>query len=189
MQHLLQMLRGASPVPFYLLVGASAAVQNIVPLPIADLAVLFAAFLMTAGHSTVFGVFLAAWLGNAGLACLFFVLARRYGAGNPNARLVRWVPACGLRRQGPGAGRTFVGPGTDARLGVGRSSPVFASIAYTRTSSPFWFPTSSQRPVGSMTKLRGHRMPSRWCPTGVRRPVCASMAKMAMLSKSPRLEA
>ncbi len=44
-----------------------------------------------------------------------------------------------------------------------------------------------ERPVRSTAKLRGVLPPDGWCPTGVSRPVAASMAKMAMLSL-PRFE-
>lgn len=76
-------------MPFYLLVGGSAAVQNVVPIPVADLVVLFGAFLMATSFPSIAGVFLAAWLGNAGVAAIIYFVARHYRARRPQSRLVR----------------------------------------------------------------------------------------------------
>ncbi len=57
----------------------------------ADLIVLFAAFLLATTHLGWLSVFLAAWLGNAGLALAFYAVARHYRRRRPDARLVRWL--------------------------------------------------------------------------------------------------
>lgn len=88
---LLALLRHASPLPFYLLVSGAAGIQNVVPLPVADLLVLFGAFLAATSLTASVGVFLAAWLGNASVAALMYMLARHYRARCPHSRLVRWV--------------------------------------------------------------------------------------------------
>ena len=87
--HLLALLRNESGLPFYLLVGAAAAIQNVIPIPAADVAVLLAAFLTAAVHSGSLGVFLAAWCGNTGGAAILYLLAHRYRASFPNSWLVR----------------------------------------------------------------------------------------------------
>lgn len=89
-------MRSASTVPFYLLVGAAAAVQNFIPVPITDILVLFAAFLMTAGHATGYGVFLSAWLGNVGVAAVMYGIGRYYRVEHGEPRVIRWM----LRRHG-----------------------------------------------------------------------------------------
>jgi hypothetical protein len=58
-----------------------------------------------------------------------------------------------------------------------------------RTSSARWFPTRSQFPAGSITKLPGQTRPSRSYPVAVSRPVSASIAKATMLSTCERAQA
>ncbi len=65
--------------------------QNIAPIPVADIVVLFAAFLLATTHLGWLAVFLAAWLGNAGLALVLYGLARHYRVRRPESRLVRWL--------------------------------------------------------------------------------------------------
>ena len=91
MQHLFELLRGASTVPFYLLVIAAAAAQNVIPIPITDVMVLFAAFLMEAAHESALGVFFAAWMGNVGLAAIMYGFARYYRVRFAEPRFVRWL--------------------------------------------------------------------------------------------------
>ena len=76
-------------LPFYLLVGAATAVQNVIPVPIADVAVLFAAFLVAAAHADPIGVFAAAWCGNTGGAALLYAVAHRYRTSFPESWVVR----------------------------------------------------------------------------------------------------
>lgn len=85
------LLRSASIVPFYLLIVAGAAVQNFVPIPITDIIVLFGAFIMAASHESGIGVFMAAWLGNAGFAVIMYGVARYYRSRNAEPRIVRWI--------------------------------------------------------------------------------------------------
>jgi membrane protein DedA with SNARE-associated domain len=83
------LLRNAPPLPFYLFVGAAAAIQNAIPLPMADVAVLFAAFLVAAAHASSVAVFAAAWLGNTGGATMLYFLAGRYRNRFPRSWVVR----------------------------------------------------------------------------------------------------
>ena len=71
--------------------GTAAAAQNVIPLPIADLVVLFGAFLAARFEFGWAGVFLAAWIGNAGTAAILYGLARRYRDRRPESRVVRWL--------------------------------------------------------------------------------------------------
>ncbi len=71
--------------------GSAAGVQNVAPIPVADIVVLFGAFLLATTHLGWLAVFLAAWLGNAGLALVLYVVARHYRARRPNSRVVRWL--------------------------------------------------------------------------------------------------
>ncbi len=71
--------------------GTAAGVQNVAPIPVADIVVLFAAFLLATTHLGWLAVFLAAWLGNAGLALVLYGLARHYRARRPDSRVVRWL--------------------------------------------------------------------------------------------------
>ncbi len=80
--------------------AAAAGVQNVAPIPVADIVVLFAAFLLATTHLGWLAVLLAAWLGNAGLALVLYGLARHYRARRPESRLVRWL----LRARTPDAG-------------------------------------------------------------------------------------
>lgn len=75
--------------------------QNVAPIPVADIVVLFAAFLLATTHLGWLAVFLVAWLGNAGLALALYGLARHYRARRPESRLVRWL----LRARGSDEGR------------------------------------------------------------------------------------
>lgn len=85
------MLENAPTLPFYLLVAGAAVIQNAIPLPMADLAVLFAAFLVAATHASAVAVFAAAWAGNTGGASLLYYLAYRYRNSFPQSWLVRRV--------------------------------------------------------------------------------------------------
>ena len=75
------------------MVGAAAAVQNIVPIPVADLVVLFGAFIVATHPLGWLAVFLAAWIGNAGVALLIYALARYYRSGRAEPRFVHWLLA------------------------------------------------------------------------------------------------
>lgn len=65
--------------------------QNVAPIPVADIVVLFAAFLLATTHLGWVGVFLTAWLGNAGLALVIYALARHYRERRPDSRVARWL--------------------------------------------------------------------------------------------------
>ncbi len=71
--------------------GSAAGVQNVAPIPVADIVVLFGAFLLATTHLGWLAVFLAAWLGNAGLALVLYVVARHYRARRPESGVVRWL--------------------------------------------------------------------------------------------------
>ena len=71
--------------------GTAAAAQNVIPLPVADLVVLFGAFLAARYEFGWAGVFLAAWIGNAGTAAILYGMARHYRDRRPESRVVRWL--------------------------------------------------------------------------------------------------
>lgn len=97
MQAALDWLASLPPELMYPLLGAVAAVENLVPPFPADVAVTFGAFVAAKGQHRMHFVFLSAWLGNVAGALFVYEVSRRYGAD----RLQRYVGAS---------------PGADARF-------------------------------------------------------------------------
>lgn len=132
---MLDLLRSAPPLPFHLLVGLAAAAQNLIPVPVTDLLVLFAAFLKAPVHGGWVGVLGCAWLGNVGLAASFYGLARLYRARRSQPPIIRWLLSH-LRRHGAKAperwtiGALFV----SSYLPVRPLLPVIAALA----GVPLW---------------------------------------------------
>jgi len=79
MTDLLRSLAGLPPALIYLVIGAGAAVENIIPPVPADTFVLLGAFLAAAGRASPWIVFAVTWLANVGSALAVYALARRYG--------------------------------------------------------------------------------------------------------------
>jgi membrane protein DedA with SNARE-associated domain len=87
------LLRSAPPLPFYLLVCAAASAQNLVPVPVADLLVLFGAFLVARAPGGWAGVLACAWIGNVGTAAGFYAAASLYRSRRSRPRILRWLLA------------------------------------------------------------------------------------------------
>src|SRR5690606_24273195 len=69
------------PILIYLVIGAGAAVENIIPPIPADTFVLLGAFLAAAGRANVWIVFVCTWVPNVASALLTYGVARKYGRG------------------------------------------------------------------------------------------------------------
>ena len=87
MQALLDWLVTLSPATLYTVLGAVAALENLIPPFPSDLVVAFGSFVAAQGAGTAFGVFAATWLGNVVGAMVVFRLGRRYGAERIERRL------------------------------------------------------------------------------------------------------
>jgi membrane protein DedA with SNARE-associated domain len=75
----LHTLAGLPPFLIYLVIGAGAAIENVIPPIPADTFVLLGAFLAAQGKASPFVVFLVTWGCNVGAAIGVYTLARRYG--------------------------------------------------------------------------------------------------------------
>lgn len=75
----------------YLILGAGAAVENIVPPIPADTFVLFGAFLAAAGRASAWVIFLVTWIANVATAFGVYALALRHGARIANTPIARWI--------------------------------------------------------------------------------------------------
>ena len=91
MGSLLRTLAGLPPILIYLVIGAGAAVENVVPPVPADTFVLLGAFLAAAGRANVWLVFVATWVPNVGSALAVYALARRFGDGVFQTRVGRFL--------------------------------------------------------------------------------------------------
>ncbi len=85
----LSFLANLPPLLTYLVVGAGAAAENLVPPIPADTFVLFGAFLAAHGRARPVVVWLVTWLPNVASAMLVYGLARRYGRAFFTTRLGR----------------------------------------------------------------------------------------------------
>ena len=85
----LDRLAAAPEALIYLVLGAAAGLENVVPPIPADVVVLFGGLLAGRGGASVGLVFLAVWVGNVGGALLVYGLGRRYGARFFEGRLGR----------------------------------------------------------------------------------------------------
>lgn len=81
MNEILGALLALPPITMYLLIGAGAALENIVPPVPADTFVLAGAFLAAAGRIDATVVFLVTWIANVGSALGVYATARRFGKG------------------------------------------------------------------------------------------------------------
>lgn len=94
MQLLEQVLHALKALPawlIYLILGAGAATENIVPPVPADTFVLVGALLSAGGAATVWIVFLVTWLSNVLSAIAVYALARRYGRAFFKMPVARWL--------------------------------------------------------------------------------------------------
>jgi membrane protein DedA with SNARE-associated domain len=76
---ILEYLVGLPPALIYLLIGAGAAIENIIPPVPADTFVLLGAFVAANGNASPFLVFLVTWGANVLSALIVFAIARRFG--------------------------------------------------------------------------------------------------------------
>lgn len=76
---MLQWLAALPPLLTYVVIGAGAAVENIIPPIPADTFVLLGAFLAESGRANVLVVFIVTWVCNVGSAVGVYGLAHRYG--------------------------------------------------------------------------------------------------------------
>ncbi|HEX6133005.1 MAG TPA: DedA family protein [Longimicrobiales bacterium] len=75
----------------YLVIGAGAAVENVIPPIPADTFVLIGAFLSVSGRAEPLLVFFATWICNVTSAVLVYRLAHRYGRGFFATRAGHWL--------------------------------------------------------------------------------------------------
>lgn len=78
---LLSWLTNLPPVLLYAILGAAAALENIVPPIPADVVVVFGGLLAARGGASVWLVFAAVWACNVGGALAVYFAGRRFGAG------------------------------------------------------------------------------------------------------------
>src|SRR5215207_3336263 len=83
----LDWLTALPPAALYLVLAATAAVENVFPPFPSDTVVAFGSFIAARGHGSAVGSFLATWAGNIAGAMLMYALGRRYGASRLIARL------------------------------------------------------------------------------------------------------
>ncbi|MFV2006713.1 MAG: DedA family protein [Longimicrobiales bacterium] len=79
MREALVFLENLPPVLTYLVLGAGAAVENLVPPVPADTFVLLGSFVATRGRATLTAVFLVTWIANVSSAFAVYLAAHRYG--------------------------------------------------------------------------------------------------------------
>ena len=91
METLLRTLAGLPPILIYLVIGAGAAVENIIPPIPADTFVLLGAFLAAAGRANVWIVFACTWIPNVASAIGTYAVARRYGHGFFSRPIGHWL--------------------------------------------------------------------------------------------------
>ncbi|MEP6836031.1 MAG: DedA family protein [Gemmatimonas sp.] len=79
MLHLLDWLGSLPVLLLYLVIGASAFVENIFPPAPADMAIALGAFVVARGEGSAFGVWAATMVGNIGGAMMMYYLGHRFG--------------------------------------------------------------------------------------------------------------
>lgn len=79
------------PALIYIVIGAGAAVENIIPPIPADTFVLLGAFLAESGRADPVLVFFITWVCNVASAVLVYRLAHRYGQGFFTTRAGHWL--------------------------------------------------------------------------------------------------
>ena len=133
-QEILHALTTLPPALLYLLLGAGAATENVVPPVPADTFVLAGALLAGQGAADPWLVFLVTWVCNVASAVAVYVVARRYGQAFFKMPIARWL----LREhQLEQIGRFYAGWGVPA-IFVSRflpawraMVPVFAGVSRT----------------------------------------------------------
>lgn len=80
MQEILSFLTGLTPSLIYVILGAGAALENIVPPIPADTFVFLGGFLAGAGEAEAWTVYGVIWVSNVGSALAVYAAGRRYGA-------------------------------------------------------------------------------------------------------------
>lgn len=80
MQEILSFLSGLTPSLVYVILGAGAALENIVPPIPADTFVFLGGFLAGAGEAEAWTVYGVIWVSNVGSALAVYAAGRRYGA-------------------------------------------------------------------------------------------------------------
>ncbi|HEX9109202.1 MAG TPA: DedA family protein [Longimicrobiales bacterium] len=86
---MLRVLADLPPLLTYIVLGAGAAAENLVPPLPADTVVLFGAFLSAQGRASAWVVWLVTWLPNVASALTVYSLSRRYGRHFFQTRLGR----------------------------------------------------------------------------------------------------
>lgn len=137
MEALLRTLAGLPPILIYLVIGAGAAVENIIPPIPADTFVLIGAFLAAAGRANVWLVFIVTWIPNVASALATYAVARKYGQSFFSRPIGHWLLH---PRQLQQIGRFYDRWGVFAIFGsrflpaFRAMVPVFAGV----TKVPFW---------------------------------------------------
>lgn len=91
MESLLRTLAGLPPILIYLVIGAGAAVENVIPPIPADTFVLLGAFLAAAGRANVWIVFACTWVPNVASAIGTYAIARKYGEAFFSRPIGHWL--------------------------------------------------------------------------------------------------
>ncbi len=91
MGEILGFLSSLTPVLIYVILGAGAALENIVPPIPADTFVLLGGFLAARGRATPGTVFLVTWGANVASALAVYALGRRYGGAFFSMPLGHWL--------------------------------------------------------------------------------------------------
>jgi membrane protein DedA with SNARE-associated domain len=91
MEAVLGWLANLPPVLIYTVIGAGAAVENIIPPVPADTFVLLGAFLAESSGATPFLIFLVTWIANVGSAVAVYFVAYRYGQSFFATNVGHWL--------------------------------------------------------------------------------------------------
>jgi membrane protein DedA with SNARE-associated domain len=124
MEAALEWLSDLPPVLIYLVIGAGAAMENIVPPIPADTFVLLGAFLAGSGRASPWLVFLWTWAANVLAALGVYLLAYHFGTGFFATTLGHWLLKPAQLRQ---IGRFYSRWGTGA-IFVSRFLPGFRAL-------------------------------------------------------------
>jgi membrane protein DedA with SNARE-associated domain len=79
------------PLLVYLIIGAGAAIENVIPPIPADTFVLLGAFLSAQGRTSPWVVFFVTWGANVASAIFVYIMARRYGLAFFKTRVGRFL--------------------------------------------------------------------------------------------------
>jgi membrane protein DedA with SNARE-associated domain len=91
MESVLRMLAGLPPALTYLVIGAGAAIENVIPPIPADTFVLLGAFLSASGRANAWLVFVFTWVPNVASALGTYAIARKYGQGFFERPVGHWL--------------------------------------------------------------------------------------------------